>query len=396
MKTIYFDNNATTCLDPVVANRMHELSLLGIYNPASQHRPGRQALCFLEQAKEDILNSIGAPCTSFASAQIILNSGGTESNNLAIYGLNQKRPGTIIVGGTDHPSVIEAARHFAGSQDRFRILPVSNDGICDLNLLELWIREIHAAGQRVSCVSIMMGNNETGVLQDLKAICNICHEFDIPVHSDIVQAVGKIPVDMNDCGLSAVSLTGHKIHGPVGVGALVLAPGIDIDPMIVGGGQQLGIRAGTEPVIPAAGLACAVSEIVAKQREGFYEHLQLLRDRFENRMVTDCDATIVAANAPRLPHTSNVAFPGIDRQALQMSLDLKGLACSTGSACSSGSGKPSGSLVAMGLPDDLILGSLRFSFSKFTTEQEIELGSDLIVEAVLKCRAMGDAALKNA
>ncbi|MEC8556237.1 MAG: cysteine desulfurase family protein [Planctomycetota bacterium] len=386
MNSIYFDNNATTRLDPVVADKMHQLHLMGIYNPASQHRLGRQALSFLEEAKQQILEAVGAPCSSMDSAQIILNSGGTESNNLAIFGLLERRPGYVFVGGTDHPSVIEAGKHFAGSDDRFRVLPTDSLGICDFDLLQSWLADIHDQGEVVSCVSVMLGNNETGVLQDLKCISQLCAKYDVPVHSDIVQALGKSPINMQELGLSALTLTGHKIHGPVGIGALILASDVKIDPMIIGGGQQLGLRAGTEPVVPAVGLASAVSEIIGALDKGHYEELRLLRDRFESRLIDSCDAVVIAADAPRLPHTSNLSFPGIDRQALQMALDLNGLACSTGSACSSGSGRPSGSLVAMGLPLETIEGSLRFSFSRFTTADEIDRGLLLIEKAIEKCR----------
>ncbi|MFN3192452.1 MAG: cysteine desulfurase family protein [Aureliella sp.] len=386
MNSIYFDNNATTHLDPVVAERMHALHCEGTSNPASQHRPGRQALRLLEEAKASILNSVGANTSSTEAHQIILTSGGTEANNLAIMGLLQHRPGVCIVGATDHPSVLEAAQVAAAisknAASEARVLPVDRNGRCDLSLLEDWLREAAQKGQPISLVSMMMGNNETGVVQDLKAVCNLCRQYDVPVHSDVVQAVGKIPVLIDDIGLSALTLTGHKIHGPVGVGALILEPTLKVTPLVVGGGQQLGIRAGTEPVVPAVGLATALQQILASLEAGEFERLASERDRFEQALLDGCDAFIVAKSSERLPHTSNVSFVGLDRQALHMALDLKGVACSTGSACSSGSGRPSGSLVAMGLPNDIVTGSLRFSFSKFTTLEEFERGTEIIIEAV--------------
>lgn len=385
MKPIYLDNNATTYLDPLVAKQMYDLALRGVANPASQHRPGREALHLLEQAKTQILASLGSPLDTFETPQVILTSGGTEANNLALFGSLAKRPGYIIVGATDHPSVIEAARH-AVPVEKCKILPVDQNGLCSLDALSDILHSIYAAGDRVSLVSVMLGNNETGVLQDIAQICQLCQEYSVPVHSDIVQAVGKIPVDMKALGLSAVTLTAHKIHGPVGIGGLIVSPSFSLQPMLVGGGQQLGLRPGTEPVIPAVGLAGCLEQIMLALESGTYSHIEDLRNRFEERLVETCDAFVVAADAPRLPHTSNISFPGIDRQALHMALDLKGVACSTGSACSSGSGRPSGSLVAMGLADDVIQGSLRFSLSRFTSEEDILTAAEIVSECVLRCR----------
>lgn len=384
--TIYFDNNATTHLDPVVAKLMYELNLQGISNPASQHRAGRDALHLLEEAKTTILDSVHASTNSMHAPQMILTSGGTESNNLALNSLYAQRPGLAIVGGTDHPSVIEAAKFLGEQNGHFRILPVDENGACDLNILSDWIQEASNRNQPVSFVSVMLGNNETGILQDLPKISEICAAHDIPVHSDVVQAIGKIPVDMHALGLSALTLTAHKIHGPVGVGALIALPDLKLEPMVIGGGQQLGIRAGTEAVVPAVGLATCLTQILHSLENDEYKKLEVLRDDFEKQLCSACDAVVIGKHADRLPHTSNLSFPGVDRQALQMSLDLKGLACSTGSACSSGSGRPSGSLVAMGIDDEIVKGSLRFSFSRFTSESEIQNGISIISEAVTRCR----------
>jgi cysteine desulfurase len=385
MTSIYLDNNATTYLDPFVADRMHELAKQGIANPASQHRPGRIALSLLEEAKSVILESLGASLEGSAPFQIVLTSGGTEANNLAIIGRQALHPGLTIVGATDHPSVIEAARQACKPAD-FKVLPVDHLGICDLNLLEEWLKTARRNGQPVSVVSVMLGNNESGVIQALPEISSICHEYDAPLHSDVVQAVGKVPVDVTRLGLSAATITAHKIHGPLGIGALITSPEFKMAPLLVGGGQQLAMRAGTEPVVPTVGLATALEQILAALKSGYYRTLESLRNEFEQTLIDRCEAVVVAADADRLPHTSSIAFPGIDRQALQMSLDLKGVACSTGSACSSGSGRPSGSLVAMGLPDEIVQASLRFSFSRFSTAEQVSLAAEIITECVHKCR----------
>lgn len=378
---MYFDNNATTMLDRRIADHVHELNLRGIANPSSQHRPGRDALRILESAKDSILQTLDAPRGSMESARVIITSGGTEANNLAIFGHLAARPGRCIVAATEHPSVIEAARLACAAKDELVLLPVDGNGLCDLEHLEtLLARDPYA----YSLISVMLGNNETGVIQDLGKICQIARRYNVPVHSDVVQAVGKIPFSMRECGVSAVSFTAHKIHGPVGVGALVTLPDFQVEPLLIGGGQQLATRPGTEQVIPASALAMSLSLTAAARDDGKYEQLRLLRDRFESLLLDQTSGVVIAAAADRLPHTSNIAFPGADRQALQMALDLKGIACSTGSACSSGSSRPSPILSAMGIEDAIAGGSLRFSFSVSTTLSEVEQAVPTIAATVNK------------
>lgn len=377
--SIYFDNNATTHMDPVVAECMHALNLEGIANPASQHSQGRRALSLIEEAKTDILKAVDAPWAGMDSAQVILTSGGTEANNLAVFGLLKMRPGLAVVGSTDHPSILEAAKHGRDSS-QFKVLSVDTNG--QFNRSELANLLEH---EQVSFVSLMLGNNETGILQDLKAICDLCRPYGVPVHSDIVQAIGKVPVSFREIGLSAATLTGHKIHGPVGVGALIVSNDLQLEPVMIGGGQQLGIRAGTEPVIPAVGLACSLKQIISALDNGEFDTVRELRDEFEQLACELDNVEVVGLDAPRLPHTSNLSFIGADRQALHMALDLGGLACSTGSACSSGSSRPSGSLVAMQLPDDIVRGSLRFSLSRFSTRSEVLQAIEILTQALSRC-----------
>lgn len=382
---IYADNNATTALDPAIAERMHELYLVGPLNPASQHRRGRQALRLLEDAKTGLLAELGAAFEGMDAAQVILTSGGTEANNLAIRGYALARSATVIVGATEHPSVLDSAR--ALGPKKFRVLPANADGMLDLDVLRQWLREDAAS---IGLVSVMLGNNETGIIPDLESICQLCREFGVPVHSDAVQAVGKLDVNLTELGLSAVSLTAHKLHGPVGIGALVLLAGEKVDPILLGGGQQLGLRPGTEPVVPAVALEMAVRLASTARRAGVYERLAALRDDFEARLATLCDGIsmeIIGRQSPRLPHVSNVAFHGLERQALQMALDLRGIACSTGSACASGSGRPSPVLTAMGLSQKTVAGSLRFSFSRFTCPEEVQKTAEIVSQVVCKLRS---------
>lgn len=380
-KPIYFDNNATSMLDRRIAQHVYELSLAGIANPSSQHRAGRDALKILEAAKRDILALLDAPRTGMNSAQVYITSGGTEANNLAVLGHLAAKPGKCIVASTEHPSVIEAANKFASGKHPVKLLSVDSNGLCDLEQLR---QLLDADPQAYSLVSIMLGNNETGVVQDLSAICKICSRYGVPVHSDIVQAVGKIPFSMLSCGVAAVSFTAHKIHGPVGVGALVTLPSFALQPLLVGGGQQLAIRPGTEQAIPASALALSVRLTAEARNSDNYARLAELRDKFEASVCSATGGQVIAADAPRLPHTSNIAFENADRQALQMALDLRGLACSTGSACASGSSRPSPILVAMGIPDSVAGGSLRFSLSIDTTKQEIDQAIEIVAATVTK------------
>lgn len=374
---------------------MQDLYSLKLANPASQHRAGRASLRVLEQAKAELLQLIDAPTEGMDTAQVILTSGGTEANNLAIAGLCRpaddnvhqptKNSTKTIVCGIEHPSVLEAAAEWA---PRVQILPVDSSGLVRIDLLEEWLTMADANADRVGLVSIMLGNNETGVLQDLPAICQLCHRFGAVVHSDIVQAIGKIPFSMRDSGVDAVTFTAHKLHGPVGVGALIVRHGLSVQPMLFGGGQQLSIRPGTEPVVLAAGFALALKLTLEAQSRGEYHRLSQSRNQFERSLSEQLpDIEVVSRNAFRLPHTSNIAFHGVDRQALLMALDMAGVACSTGSACASGSGRPSHVLQAMQLPKKTVGAALRFSFSRMTTEQELNEGVSRIVRTVRKLRS---------
>ncbi|MEZ6078592.1 MAG: cysteine desulfurase family protein [Pirellulaceae bacterium] len=376
---IYLDNNATTAIDPAIARRMYDLQLEGLANPASQHRPGRLALKRLEQAKNSLLDALGAPNSGMETAQVIFTSGGTEANNLAVRGYAALRPGLVIVAASEHSSLLDPARELG--PERCRVLPVDTHGRCDLQQLEDWLK---ADATRISLVSVMLGNNETGVIQDVQQICQLCLPYSVPVHSDAVQAIGKIPVDMRELGLSALSLTAHKLHGPVGIGALILLPGEKIAPMLLGGGQQLGLRPGTEPVVPAVALADAVDLSCQAISDGEYATVAELRDRLESSLLALGNVEVIAKQSQRLPHVSNVAFLGLDRQAVQMALDLSGIACSTGSACASGSSRPSHVLTAMGLSPTVINGSIRFSLSRNTTAEEIDSAIELIARVLKK------------
>lgn len=390
---IYLDNNATSRMDRQVAEVMFELACSGVANPASQHRSGRQALRELESAKFQTLRSVGANVEGMDADQILLTSGGTEANNLALYSATYEREGLVIIGSMEHPSLLQAAETPEICLNPVRYLRALPNGQYDLDQLDQWLGAIYGGRdefQRVALVSLMLANNETGVMNELSEIVRLCRRYDVPVHSDIVQAVGKIEFDMRATGASSVTIAAHKVHGPVGIGALIVGANAKVRPMIVGGGQQLGWRAGTEPVVLASGMAKAFELAEQARRDGTYRDVSQLRDELEKRLVAQLDRVFIQGElSPRVPQTSNLAFEGLDRQALQMALDLAGVSCSTGSACASGSSRPSTTLLAMGLSEARVAGSLRFSLSRFTTVEEMERAVEIVIRVVEKQKASG-------
>jgi cysteine desulfurase len=259
-------------------------------------------------------------------------------------------------------------------------LPVSAAGVVEVELLPSLLR----ANTRL--VSIMLANNETGTLQPVRRAAQLCAERGVPLHTDAVQAVGKIPVDFQQMGAAALTLSAHKFHGPPGIGALLVRHDVEIMPLVYGGFQQAGLRPGTEPVALAAGLQVAL-EYWQQQHATIGSRLTALRDEFETLLRAGWPNLVINGGvAERLPHTSNVSFPGLDRQALMMALDLAGIACSTGSACESGSSEPSATLVAMRCPQPILDSSLRFSLGQQTTPAEI---SDAASRILKICNELG-------
>lgn len=386
---LYFDNNATSLIDSDITERMLELYRQGLANPSSQHRFGRVARQFVEGARDRILARIGACTQGMASDQLLFTSGGTEANNLALFGLAEQHPGAIVVSSIEHPSILGAAEKLESQGRMVHRLPVNRDGVVELSVLKQLLER--GASDPIAIVSIMSANNETGVIQPIEQAAQLCREHGVLIHSDAVQMLGKESIQFEQLGLDAMTITAHKLHGPVGIGALVLKSGVSIGPQLFGGFQQLGLRPGTESPVLADAFANAV------ERFSDIEHrkacLSSLRNTFESLLLESVpNVAIVGAGSHRLPHTSSVAFPGSNRQALQVALDLEGVACSTGSACASGSSQPSHVLVAMGLSADIVNGGLRFSFSHNNTLEEVRKGVEIIASVVTR---MANSATKS-
>jgi len=376
--TIYLDHNATTAVHPEVAEAMGECFNAGYANPASQHRAGRRARQLLEDSREAIGQILGAGTSGMHADRLIFTSGGTESNNLALFGLTEDRPGRVIISGIEHPSVLTAAEHLGHRGFDVQYLRVDQNGVVDVDHMR------HLLNSETRLVSVMLANNETGVLQPVDALAEMCRDAAVPFHTDAVQAVGKIPVHFRQMGATALTLTAHKFHGPRGIGALLVQPRATLQPIFRGGFQQWGLRPGTETLELVVGLRRAL-EVWHRDYQTRAVRMGALRDRFEDQLrATGIKMVVNGVGGPRLPHTSNISFLGLDRQALHMALDMADIACSTGSACASGSSDPSQVLLAMHLSKQLVDSALRFSIGAFTTTQDIDTAVERISATVMK------------
>jgi cysteine desulfurase len=385
--TIYLDNNSTTAIDSAVVDAMAECDRAGYANPGSSHAAGRRARRVLEQARDEVGLLLGADLSGMTADRVIFTSGGTEANNLALLGMaaavvkavrdrgrgaRSQEPGVseggplhAIISAIEHPSVVGAAEQLERLGWRVDRLGVNSSGVVKIDEFE----QMLTAETRL--VSVMLGNNETGVVQPVGEIARICRSRGIVVHADAVQAVGKIGVNFRELDVDAMSVAAHKFHGPRGIGALVIRHGVQVEPILFGGFQQAGIRPGTESVTLTVGMAAALRTWNA-QAAAHEQFLRELRDSFEAQLRDAWPGVIInGGESERLPHTSNVSFPGLDRQAMLLALDMAGISCSTGSACASGSNEPSPVLRAMGLDDAIVGSALRFSFGRTNTRDEV-------------------------
>ena len=381
---VYLDNAATTPVRPEVLEAM--LPYLGreaFGNPSSPHRFGRTARAGLEEAKRTI-----AECLDAEPNQVIFTSGGTEADNLAVIGAalasrDRGGPFRVAVAATEHKAVLAAAHavtHLGGEEI---VLPVGAEGLLDPVGLE------QALNRGVAVVSVMWVNNEVGTIQPVAPIAVRCRDAGVCFHTDAVQALGKIPVSFREVDCTFFTISGHKIGAPKGIGALIVRDHRALEAIIHGGGQQLGLRPGTENVPGIIGLARAVELARAEQPE-LSRAIGALRDLLEQRLQEIVPDAVVhgRTGADRAPHVCNVSIPGTDSEALLMHLDLAGVACSSGSACSTGAVEPSHVLTAMGIPRDLGVSALRFSFGRENTEQDVEHVASVLPRIVEKVRAL--------
>lgn len=358
---IYLDNNATTPLAEPVVEEMRRVAETFYGNPGSRHPAGRKARQLLEDSRDLIASLIGA-----APSEVIFTSGGTEASNLAIQGLTTGRRGTIVLPPGEHPATEEPVKRLVQQGFRKRRLELNAYGvITDHSLSRVEWSEVVLA-------TSILAHNETGTVQDLTPLVARCEEHRVPVHVDAVQAVGKIPVSFRDLGATTMSIGAHKFHGPRGIGALVIKTGTKVIPQILGGHQESGLRAGTEPVMLIAGMAKALLLCHDNLHERSLR-LAALRDQLVQGLAKNCPPIVVNGHREcRLPNTANIGFPGCDADALLVALDLAGVCCSHGSACASGSSEPSPILLAMGCPPEVYQSSLRFSVGIQNTESDIE------------------------
>jgi len=367
---IYLDNNATTAIAPEVLGVL-ERSLRDVFgNASSIHKEGQSARRVIEEARESVAGLIGA-----TARDLVFTSGGTESNNAAIFGaVGRDLRCHIVTTAIEHPSVAEAVRELESRGCTVARVAPSRDGGVSAEAV------IDAIRDDTKLVTVMMANNETGVIQPVEAIGAACRTRNIHFHCDAVQAAGKIAVDVSAVQCDTLALSAHKMHAPKGIGALYVRRGLSMAPHIVGGAQERRRRAGTENVPLAAAFGAAA--MLARAGVDAAPHIAALRDRFEAEMRASLDVTINGASARRVPNTSNVTFAGADGEGLVIALDLSGVAVSTGSACSSGRVEPSGVLLAMGLSPDEARSTVRFSLSRYTTAEEIDRVAMLLREVV--------------
>ena len=377
MNSIYLDNNSTTRIDPRVIEVMSQSLADGYVNPASQHREGQRARRELEKLRSAIVEMLGGQSRTMSTDQLIITSGGTESNNLAVIGLAKqaalkidpsgKPKGRILVSAIEHPSVIESANALKRMGFHTDLIAVDQHGVVHLNDLADKLGDTSV--DPVTVVSLMLANNETGVIQPVAEAAKLCRQHSALLHTDAVQVVGKIPVRFAKLGCDAMSFTAHKLHGPRGIGGLLLRSDLVIQPTLFGGFQQMALRPGTEDVALLAGMHKAIEIATMDARRT--SRMQELRDLLESQLSQQFSLTISGQRADRTPHTSNISFNGINRQAFLMAADFAGLAISTGSACASGSSEPSPVLLAMNANNDVVEGSIRISLGADTTREEI-------------------------
>ena len=396
MPRIYLDHNATTPVEPAVLDAMLPYFSADFGNAASIHTTGQRARSAVETAREQVAVLLGA-----RPQEIIFTSGGTESDNHAVFGIVRNAPGAtkhIITTQIEHEAVLNACQALevaavSGARDEgaahgkieVTYLAVDANGLVDPEAVRDAIRP------QTALITVMHANNELGTVQPLEEIGRIAAQNDIFFHTDAVQSAGKIPLDVNALGVDLLAISGHKFYAPKGVGALYIRGGTRLRQLLYGGHHQRGFRPGTENVPGIVGLGKA-AELARLSLAEDAQRVSALRDELQRQLLGRIPhAHANASGAPRSPNTTNITFPGIEGEALIIALDLKGLACSTGAACSSGAVEPSHVLTAIGLSAEDARASIRFSLGRHTTQQEIAAALEIVPAAVAQLRELSPA-----
>ena len=371
---VYLDHNATTPLDPAVREAMLPYLDARFGNPSSRHEYGRQARAAVDTARSQVAEALGAHAT-----EVIFTSGGSEANNLFLKGAAATmKPGGVAISQIEHPCVREPARQLARAGWQLETLPVNADGVVDMAAFEA------AMAARPRLVSVMLANNETGVIAPLADLAERARKAGAWFHTDAVQALGKMELDFRALSVNAMTVSSHKIYGPLGAGALIVDKRVELAPLIAGGGQERGLRSGTENVAAIVGFGVAC-ELAVQRRQDEAQRQARLRDEVETGLVA-LGARIFSAGAPRLPGTSFFAFEAIDGETLVGKLDRAGFACASGSACSSADPEPSKTLIAMGVAPETARGAIRVSVGRGTDAEDVQRFVDVLREEVRKLR----------
>jgi len=374
---VYLDNNATTPLDPRVVEKIAWFIREHFGNPSSLYPPGREVKSLLTEAREQIAEALGA-----RRPEIIFTSSGTEADNLAIFGLLETWPEKreFITSSLEHPAVLQTARYLEGRGYTVHYLPCDQTGIIDLDCLKSVI------SPQTALVSVMLANNEIGTIQPIEEVTKVAHRYGVPVHTDAVQAFGKIEVKVESLGVDLLSLSAHKIYGPKGAGALYIRKGIDLKPVLHGGHQEFGLRPGTENTAGIIGFGEAVKILRERWRQD-KDRIEKLSDRLKAGFEKKIRGIKFNGHPEkRVKNTLNYTFPGLAAEAILLALATKEIYVSSGSACSEGSGEISHVLLAIGLSPEEASSALRFSLGRFNTDEDIDRALTEVPEIVNELR----------
>jgi len=380
VRRVYFDNNATTPVLPEVLEAMRPYFNERFGNASSIHHHGQETRAAVERARESVAALLGC-----RASEVVFTSGGTEADNLGIFGL-VKAGDHLVTSTIEHHAVLNSGKRLQEMGCEVCYVPVDGRGLVDPDDVRRALRP------NTRLITIMMANNETGVLQPVEEIGRIAAEADVYFHTDAVQGAGKMPIDVKRIGCDLLSISGHKMHAPQGIGALYVKKGTQLQPLLYGGSHERSRRAGTENVPAIVALGKAAETALRGLNDGSVQRIAELRDRLQAGVLAAINsADVNGREVPRVPNTANIYFDYIEGEALVIALDLKGLAVSTGAACSSGAIEPSHVLTAMGLRPERARASIRFSLGKQNTAEEVDFALALVPQAVSRLRELSPA-----